>query len=149
MKRHASSALGVTLLEIMLVLAIASMIIVMSVRYYQSAGAAQQANTVLQQIQAIQAAADNTAQSTGSYGGATVLLLGPVLPSNSFTLPWGGAITLAPTISTVVFTLNNVPAATCNLLAAKLASQKQYTYSACTVGAVTATWTVTYTPGNG
>ena len=72
MKRFAKSMLGVTLLEIMLVLAIAAMIIVMSVRYYQSASASQQVNAVLQQIQGITAAADGLAQATGSYSAANV-----------------------------------------------------------------------------
>ncbi len=42
------SVLGVTLLEIMLVLAIAAMVVVMSIRYYQAARASQQANDVLE-----------------------------------------------------------------------------------------------------
>ena len=58
MKKFVKTA-GVTLLEVMLVLAIAAMIIVMSVRYYQSTNAANQANTVVQQITSIVAAADS------------------------------------------------------------------------------------------
>ena len=58
---------GVTLLEIMLVLAIAVMIIVISVRYYQAASASQQANTFLAQLYAIQTVADQLAASTSSY----------------------------------------------------------------------------------
>ena len=58
---------GVTLLEIMLVLAIAAMIIVMSVRYYQSTTNAQQANAFVAQMQAIAAAMDQLAESTHSY----------------------------------------------------------------------------------
>jgi type II secretory pathway component PulJ len=49
MKKQARSILGVTLLEIMLVLAVAAMIIIMSVRYYESANSSQQANATLQQ----------------------------------------------------------------------------------------------------
>jgi type II secretory pathway pseudopilin PulG len=59
--------LGITLLEVLLVLAIASMIIVMSIRYYQSAVGAQGANTILEEMQAITAAMDNLATASGSY----------------------------------------------------------------------------------
>ena len=58
---------GVTLLEIMLVLAIAAIIIVMSVRYYQSTTNAQQAHAFIAQMQAIQAALDQTAEATHTY----------------------------------------------------------------------------------
>ena len=81
MKRSLSSILGVTLLEIMLVLAIAAMIIVMSIRYYQSANASSQANALMQQIQAITAAADNIAQGAGGvYSTISTTTLMPLFP---------------------------------------------------------------------
>lgn len=67
-----SRSAGVTLLEIMLVLAIAAMIIVMSVRYYQSASSSQQATAAFAQVQAITAAADTLAQMSGDYTKAAV-----------------------------------------------------------------------------
>src|SRR5438128_3196775 len=94
MKKFKSSVLGVTLLEIMLVLAIAAMIIVMSIRYYQSAGSSNQANAVLQQIQAITAMADNLAQTNGSYSSVSNGTLDPLLPGNSFTAPSSGKMTI-------------------------------------------------------
>lgn len=67
MKRFVIKTLGVTLLEVLLVLAVGAMIIVMSIRYYQSAAISQQANMAMEQIQAITAAADNLAIGSGSY----------------------------------------------------------------------------------
>ena len=53
MKRTIKSIYGATLLEIMLVLAIAAMIIVMSVRYYQSAQMSSQANAFVAQVRVL------------------------------------------------------------------------------------------------
>ena len=44
---------GATLLEVMLVLAVAAMVIVMSIRYYKNAQNSQNVNAILAQIQAI------------------------------------------------------------------------------------------------
>ena len=67
MKCFSKKNQGVTLLEVLLVLAIAAMIIVMSIRYYQSASTSQQVNMTMEEIQAITAAADNLAIGSGSY----------------------------------------------------------------------------------
>src|SRR5260221_6708582 len=94
MKKFAKSMLGVTLLEIMLVLAVAAMIIVMSVRYYQSATASQSTNNMLEEMQAITAAADGLAQGTGTYSAATGSNVRPLMQNNSLATPWGTTITI-------------------------------------------------------
>lgn len=131
MRRFARSVLGVTLLEIMLVLAIAAMIIVMSVRYYQSASASQQANAILQQLQAITAAADSLSQSTGSYSAADISTstLGPLLPNGSyaFVTPWGTSITIgSPAGNSYQVTVPGVPSGVCPLLVSKLATNNHF-----------------------
>lgn len=132
MKRFAKSMLGVTLLEIMLVLAIAAMIIVMSVRYYQSASASQQANAVLQQIQGITAAADGLAQATGSYSAASVssATLAPLVPGGSasgFITPWGTTIAISGVgASSYQVDLGNTPSGVCPLLVSKLVTNNHY-----------------------
>jgi len=129
------SIMGVTLLEIMLVLAIAAMVIVMSVRYYQSASSAQQANTVLTQTQAIVAAADRLAQATGSYAGMTAATITPLLPGGGLATPWGQTIAIgnvAP--SSFSMNLGNVPSGVCPLLRSKLATNNHFAGSA-TAGA--------------
>ena len=131
MKKFAKSMLGVTLLEIMLVLAIAAMIIVMSVRYYQSATSNQQANAVLQMVQGITAAADGLAQSTGGYSQATTVSIGPLMPNSSLRTPWGGDITITPgsgtSPSTYKVNIAGTPQAVCALLTSRLKANIKYT----------------------
>jgi type II secretory pathway pseudopilin PulG len=132
MKRLAKSVLGVTLLEIMLVLAIAAMIIVMSIRYYQSATASQQANAVMEQVGAIVSAADNLAQSVGSYvdAGVSNATLTPLLPGGTFTTPWGSAIEVTATANTITIPLGSVPSGVCPLLYSKLGTNNHYSSAA-------------------
>lgn len=85
--------LGVTLLEIMLVLAIAALIIVMSVRYFQSASISQQAVAYTSQLQAIAAAENSLSQGTGNYTKAYSTLVS-VLPAGGMINPWGGAVSI-------------------------------------------------------
>ena len=145
MKKTLKAILGVTLLEIMLVLAIAAMIIVMSIRYYQSATSSQQTNTVMQQVQGIIAAADSLAQTSGTYTSATSANLGPLLPSNAFKLPWGETITLTPAASTLAFSLAATPVAVCKLLASRFAANNRMVGAADNACASGAAFTFTYT----
>lgn len=148
MKRVVKSALGVTLLEIMLVLAVAAMIIVMSVRYYQSANASQQANQALALVQVITASADSLAQASGDYTNATKANITPLLSNvGGWNLPWGSqADDTAQTNQSVTVTLSNVPTAVCPLIRARLVAQKQYSVSTCNDSGVTPTLTITYSP---
>lgn len=150
MKRLAKSVFGVTLLEVMLVLAIAAMIIVMSIRYYQTASSNQQANSFLAQSQAIVTAAEQMAQSTGSYANAvsgspiSTANLAALLPDNAFVAPWGGAISFG-TVAASSFTVTtaSMPASVCPLVRAKLAANNHYTtLSAC--GTTAAAFSFTY-----
>lgn len=128
-----SKILGVTLLEVMLVLAIAAMIILMSVRYYQSASSSQQANSVLQQIQGIVSAADSLAQGGGSYSSITMnnSTLQPLLPQGAFVTPWGEAITVAPgDATTFTIDIGSVPSGVCPLLYSKLATNNHFSSAA-------------------
>ncbi|HVE44852.1 MAG TPA: hypothetical protein VNC84_06940 [Gammaproteobacteria bacterium] len=124
MKRVIRKTQGVTLLETMLVLAIAAMIIVMSVRYYQSASAGQQTASVLQQIQAITAAADGLAQPSGSYSGINAGTIASLLPGGStvgLKTPWGSTITIGGTSPTgYTVTIPETPPQVCPQLEAKL-----------------------------
>lgn len=154
MKRFYKSALGVTLLEVMLVLAIAAMIIVMSVRYYQSASSSQQANAVLEQIQGIVSAADSLSQANGAYTASVVKnsALQPLLPGGGLMTPWGESITVTfGSGTTYTINIGSVPSGVCPLLYSKLGTNNHFTIggaapaiSACTAGSATAT-TITYT----
>lgn len=126
MKRFVKSVIGVTLLEIMLVLAIAAMIIVMSVRYYQSATVNQQANAFIAQTQAMVAAFDSLAQATGSYTGITSKSV-IAITGGTMNTPWGGLMTLAPTANTIVFTVGTAPTpAVCSLVTARLKTNSHW-----------------------
>lgn len=155
MRKNLKSLLGVTLLEVMLVLAIAAMIIVMSVRYYQSASSSQQANAVLEQVQGIVAAADSLAQAKGSYSGANVSndSLTPLLPNGGLMTPWGDPITVTgATATTYTINIGSVPSGVCPLLYSKLGTNNHFSVGGtppvdpgtCTATAATPT-TLTYT----
>ncbi len=148
MKRLTKSMLGVTLLEIMLVLAVAAMIIVMSVRYYQSASASQQSNSLLEQIQAITAAADGIAQGSNTYANLSTAQVQPMMPNQSMNDTWGGAITVKGTgATTYTVTIPGVPQNVCAPVIASLAANAKYTAlkpatsSACTGTSITITYT--------
>lgn len=133
MKQFARSNLGVTLLEVMLVLAIAAMIIVMSVRYYQSASASQQANSTLNQIQAITAIADGMAQSTGTYSNVNTANVQALMPNNIMTTAWGGDITIAPGQSTYSVTISKTPGSVCAQIQPKLNANPRYSPANCSL----------------
>ncbi|TAK78691.1 MAG: hypothetical protein EPO11_01030 [Gammaproteobacteria bacterium] len=130
MKKPFKSTLGVTLLEVMLVLAIAAMIVVMSVRYYQSANQNSQANTFVEQIGAITAGVENLTQGTGDYTNkASLATLTNFVPANMLTqVPWGGGATYAATASGYTFTAATAASANlCALFTQKLVSDNHYT----------------------
>jgi Tfp pilus assembly protein FimT len=94
MKRTIKSIAGVTLLEIMLVLAIAAMVITMSVKYYATANNSAHINNAVEQIQSIVAAADGIAAQTGTYtSAASSANLSTVLPAGWQHLPWAQSVT--------------------------------------------------------
>lgn len=136
MKRTLKQMQGATLLEVMLVLAIAAMIIVMSIRYYQTAQNNQSVNTAMAQVQAIVAAADGLAQGAGIYTGiVTTTALTTVLTANGMTTPWGSAITVtAAAANTFAIAFANTPAALCPLLINKLTVSTRFTGVTCAAG---------------
>jgi len=128
MKRLARSVPGVTLLEVMLVLAIGAMIIVMSVRYYQSATASQQANVVVQKIAAIIAAADSLSMSSGSYTGVTDANVGGLLSaSGGLRTPWGTSISVVGAATSYTVTIPGTPASVCGILWGQLVGDPRVT----------------------
>lgn len=126
MKKFSRMA-GVTLLEVMLVLAVAAMIIVMSIRYYQSATTNQQVNGALSLLQAVQANMDALAQGTGSYSDVSITDMQSLMPNRSFRLPWGEDISVVaqgPTGYRV--TIPNMPVAVCLQVNARLAANEKW-----------------------
>ncbi len=106
MKKSLQTMLGVTLLEIMLVLAIASMVIVMSIRYYQSASTNQKITSGLNVVTAVVAAGESLLAATGSLATASGTTLGAYLPGGQMpNSPWGGPVTI-PTANQMGYTID-------------------------------------------
>jgi Tfp pilus assembly protein FimT len=109
MKRTYKSIMGVTLLEIMLVLAIAALVIVMSIRFYSSASNSQKINTMVSLVTALNAAAESCAAANDSSL-TNCTNLANYMPNGVMPrTPWGGTITqgsVGGSGTTVAFTLN-------------------------------------------
>ncbi|HSW70027.1 MAG TPA: type 4 pilus major pilin [Gammaproteobacteria bacterium] len=118
MKRPPQSILGVTLLEIMLVLAIAAMVIVMSIRYYQSASLNQKIAATLNNITAIVAAGESYLAATGDMTAVSSTTLNPYLPGN--TMPysgWGGQMSVTGgSANSYSISIPSVPTGACTQL---------------------------------
>ena len=137
-RRSIKTMLGVTLLEIMLVLAIAAMIIVMSVRYYQTASTAENVNAALEQIQAISVGIDSLVQGAGSYSsalGTSNSGLNSILPSNWNMTPWGATMTVSGASAGYTITIGNMPTTEiCKLFVSKLKANQRYSIATCSAG---------------
>lgn len=144
MKKSIRTILGVTLLEIMLVLAIAAMVIVLSIRYYSTATASSQANAMIGTFQAIIAASSNMALGTGTYVGVTDAALQTVLTGTQYQSPWGTSINTAGTATSFAVTVNaSTPKGVCALVLPKLKADPHTTTATCTDGG---TITFSYVP---
>ncbi len=115
MKRSFKSALGVTLLEIMLVLAIAAMVVVMSIRYYQSASINQKVAATMNNVTGIIAAAESIFTTTGSVSTISSTAVAAYLPGNTMPLTgWSTAITISGTSANQYkITIKTIPKAAC------------------------------------
>jgi len=138
MKKSLQAMLGVTLLEIMLVLAIASMVIVMSIRYYQSASNNQKINAALDTITGIVGAGESYLAGAPANGftGATMATLTPFLGGSAPVSPWGGAITVTGVNSTS-YTISmpaSAAANVCTQVTGALAQNNKFTAVTCAGG---------------
>lgn len=143
MKRSFKSVLGVTLLEIMLVLAIAAMIVVMSIRYYQSASLNQKVASAMDNITGIVAAGESVYNSTNTLASAssaiTAYLPGNKLPAS----PWGGTFAIqSPGPTSFNINVPGATAAACAQLTNLSSQNAKLTGASCTNG-FTVTFDVT------
>lgn len=142
MKKSMKTMLGVTLLEIMLVLAIASMVIVLSIKYYKSANASSQANAMMSTLQAITASAENLSQGTGSYASVTVSSVSAAMGVSTIMTPWNNAIvSLSGSSRSFTATFSAVPDAVCALLITKLQSNTSTSATSCKEGTLVYVYT--------
>lgn len=149
MKKFAKAIWGVTLLEIMLVLAIAAMIIVMSIKYYQSAQASQQATTVISTLTAITAAADAISQGTNSYSNVnSANIQGYLSSSGGGKAPWGATIGVSGSSgggTSYVVTVPDMPAAVCGQVYGAMSGNPHITGMSACSSTASQTFTYTYT----
>lgn len=139
MKRTIKSMVGVTLLEIMLVLAIAAMVIVMSIRYYQSASLNQKLNAAVDTVTGIIAAAESYLSANGTFSGLGGSSLNVYLPGGKLpNSPWGGTVGVTASGSSAFVINMNAPTAGCTqLLAILTKNNSKITGSACSAITVT------------
>ncbi|HSW94347.1 MAG TPA: hypothetical protein VLJ15_08370 [Gammaproteobacteria bacterium] len=141
MKKSFRTMLGVTLLEIMLVLAIAAMVVVMSIRYYQSATTNQKVASTLNNITAIVAAGENYLSSQGTYEKIGPADVTPYMPGNKMpSSGWGGEMGVENgSANGYDITVPSVPTGACKQLAALIKQNGKVTMDAsCTKATVTA-----------
>jgi type II secretory pathway pseudopilin PulG len=144
MKKSMKTMSGVTLLEIMLVLAIAAMVIVLSIKYYKSANASSQANAIMSTLQAITAAAENLSQGTGDYLGVTQESVQAALGLTSLLSPWNTEIKITTgTTTSFGVSVASTPDAVCALIAPKFAASANTASSKCSGGSLTYTYSST------
>lgn len=134
MKRSFSSVLGVTLLEIMLVLAIAAMIVVMSIRYYQSASNNQKVAQVLDSITGLVAAGESIFNAGNSLSAATSANVAAYMPGGKLPVsPWSASkYTVTGSAATMDITVPSVPTAACAQLKILVKTNIKLTGGDCT-----------------
>jgi len=145
MQKSIRYRLGATLLEVMLVLAIIGLIILMSVRYYQSASTSNQVEAVLEAVQSITATSENIG-GIGTLGYTASQLTSTALKGVGGTTilkgPFGGTITVTGvSATTYTVTIPNVVAQPCGGAIVKLrASNSKYTGFSCAGTALSYTY---------
>jgi prepilin-type N-terminal cleavage/methylation domain-containing protein len=117
---------GVTLLEIMLVLAIAAVVIMTSVKFYKGANASQQSAAFLEQVQTIITVADTLAQGASAYAAVTQKAVSASLGGSQYMgTQWGSFSFNAPANGATSYTITypvNVPTAIWTAVNAQLSA---------------------------
>lgn len=135
------SMAGVTLLEIMLVLAIAGVIVLMSVRYYQQSTRSSKQMQTLSLINGITVAAEQYRNANGSYDTKmTAATLAPYMGNVTPVSPYG-AVTVAGTGA--AYTIKITAGADCTNIAAQLNQSLGSGAAVCTGDGAAAELTVT------
>lgn len=131
MKKSLKTMSGVTLLEIMLVLAIAGIVIAMSVRYYTQASTNQKVTAGIAAVNAVVAAVEQWKLQGQTANNVSYDKIKIYFPGDSFPKsPWTGAVlgvgADGSSTSTYNVTVATNDQAGCNLLADQMKSQPGY-----------------------
>jgi len=149
MKKMFKSILGVTLLEILLVLVIASLVLVMSIRYYQTASQSSKVNVGMETLSGIIGAVDsyvNAGNTMASITSATIIQ--NYLPNNQpIPSPWGtGNITVVGAANSYNITYPSTPFDACTKFAALATQNRKITQVGSCPGSGAADLVFTVTP---
>lgn len=121
---------GIGLLELMLSLAIISVLLVMATRYYKSARQNQQVNDAISLVEAIIAASENWVIERDDYNGINIsdLITAGYLPRGSNKDAWHGTATVSSGMNPneITITFAGVPPSACLSLAYKLNNQTSH-----------------------
>lgn len=140
MTRSIRSILGATLLEVMLVLSIVGLIILMSVKYYQSATTSSQIQQVMGIVQAITAAADNIAASGTGYASATSANIASIAGAGALKTPWGANVTITAGTTSYTVSIPSAPPSVCSTIVLKLKVNPKFASPTCTGGIISYTY---------
>jgi Tfp pilus assembly protein PilE len=136
-KINRQTVLGVTLIEIMLAIAIASLIVLNSIRFYKTTVAHNQALGLVQYLQLISAVADSYAANSGYTAFTT-----SAIPDNLKNSQWGAITVTASTQNSYSLSFANITTSTCE---AVLNLLKNSNYSSSNNCSSAGEFVVTYT----
>ena len=131
---------GATLLEVMLVLAVAAMVLVMSIRYYRNATNSQNANLIIQQINTMIATAEALAQSAGgSFASLSAASITAV--TGVTTTPYNTVYTVSSATPTgYIIGTGVLPLQVCTLVASEIGNTNLKITASCSGNAVSVTY---------
>lgn len=124
---------GIGLLELMLALAIISVLLVAATRYFASTDSSRKVNDAVNMLQAVINASEDWRTSKNSYADISLTELEKqgLLPNWGDTSnPWGGGIIVAGTATSITLKLTNVPQKDC-LSLSSIMDKKGVTGSEC------------------
>ena len=124
MVKHTIKQRGIGLLELMLSLAIISVLLVMATRYYRTTKQNQQVNDAIAQVQAMVAASENWVIGRNDFTGISLanLIASGNLPDGSQFNPWHAQNTVrkASNPNHIIIAMNGLPQSACYNMAEKL-----------------------------
>jgi type II secretory pathway pseudopilin PulG len=134
---------GVTLLEIMLVLAVAAMVIVMSIRYYRNATNSQNSNVIISQINAMITAGEQIAQGAGgSFSSVSAANISAI--TGFTTTPFNTTYTVTGATATgYSIGTGTLPTQVCSQIASSIGTTNPKIAATCASGAVTVVYNST------
>ena len=139
---------GYSFIEILLTMLIIAVIAYFAIRYYKISSVSREADAVIAEMNAINAAATKLAQATNSFAGnVTTDSIASVVSNGGMQTPWGSQISVTGVASNS-YTVNipDMPGKVCKLVMQEYANNSSYDMSSISCPSdPNATTTFTYT----